>query len=108
MKKYDRETKKYITEEEYNRKYGKRKLCKGGREHDYILTLPPYIRTEHNILGIDVAEQYYKIELEIDKLIAEKHKELEALGILHRPYGRITDRQYKYYICSVCGKRESK
>lgn len=107
MKKYDREKKKWVEEDEVNKKLAKRKLCKGGRQHDFILTLPPYVRTINSILGIDIAEKYYAIELEIDKLVAEKHKDLEALGILSKPYGRITNRQYKYYICSVCGKRDT-
>jgi len=108
MKKYDREKRKWVDEKEVDKKLAKRKLCKGGREHDFILVLPSYIRTKNSILGIEQAEKYYQIELEIEELLAEKHKELEALGILHKPYSRITNKQYRSYICSVCKKHEYK
>lgn len=108
MKKYDREKRKWVDESEIDKKLAKRKLCKGGREHDFILVLPPYVRTVNSILGIDIAEKYYQIELEIEQLLAEKHKELEAIGILHKPYGRITGKQFRYYVCSVCKKNEYK
>lgn len=106
MKKYDRETKKWVEESEIIKKLAKRKLCKGGREHDFILVLPPYVQTIDSILGIKQAEKYYQIELEIDELIAGKYKELEAIGILNKPYGRITKKQFRYYICSVCKKTD--
>lgn len=107
MKKYDRETKQWVEEEVIDCKTKKRKLCRGGKEHDFILTLPPYVQTESSVLGIEVAQDYYRIEREKEELIEQKEEELARLGIktrLYRGGGTIG----RYYICSVCQKREYK
>ena len=113
MKKYDRETKKWVEEDVIKNKFAKRKTCKGGREHDFILTLPPYIHTRNSLLGIEVAEEYYRIEEEmetaIDVYIEKKTKAMKELGIESnygsiRSFGRNNGR---YYICSVCKKTKN-
>jgi len=40
MKKYDREKREWVSEEEYEARQKKRALCKGGREHDFVEVLP--------------------------------------------------------------------
>ena len=105
MKKYDGESKKWIEEEELEKKLKKRKLCKGNREHDYILVLPPYIKHKTSLLGAEVAEDYYRIERERDELNEAKDKELQAIGINRRTGFRSN---HKNYLCAVCGKREYK
>lgn len=103
MKQYDRETRKYVEEAEIKRKLKKRELCRGGKEHDYILTLPPYIHTETSVLGIDVAERYYEIERERDELNEAQDIKLAELGIKGR---RGFSSRTKYYICAVCKKNK--
>lgn len=107
MKQYDRETKKWIDDETFNRKLSKRKLCKGGREHDFILYLPPYVKVEGSILGFDKVEEYYKIEDEREDSDIAFDERLEAIGIKSRLFrvGRLYGRR-RHYICSVCLKRK--
>lgn len=104
MKTYNRKTKKW--EEVSKENVGslkKRDLCKGGKPHDPILVLPSYVRTSSSLLGIDVAEKYYKLEEEIYAYIDSKKGDYEALGISPQHFGYNTTVN-KYYICSVCNK----
>jgi len=104
MKKYDRETKQWLDEETIEKKQAKRKLCKGGREHRYILTLPSFIVAKGSVLGIDIAEKYYQIEEKRNKLNAEIDEELEDIGIVANRSRTL--RGIKTYICTVCKKRK--
>lgn len=109
MKKYDRETKSWVPEEEVERKVGKRKLCKGGREHDWILSLPPYVNVKDSALGLDKVEEYYKIEDEREDADVAFDERLEAIGIKSRSF-RISSLRgrRRFHICSVCLKQTSK
>lgn len=105
MKKYDRETKKWIDEEEITKKLSKSKLCKGGREHDYILCLPLYARHDDSVLGIDIAEEYYKIEDAREDVDIAFDERLEAIGIKSRLWRGHFGRR-RSYICSLCMKQK--
>jgi hypothetical protein len=105
MKKYDRETKRWLDEEEIETKLAKRKQCKGGREHDWILCLPPYVHTKDSLLGFDIAEAYYQIEDEREDAEIAFNERLEEIGISSNQVRRIFGR-HRYYICSVCKKQK--
>ena len=107
MKKYDRETKQWLDEEEVERKTSKRKLCKGGREHDWMLCLPSYVSVQGSALGLDKVEEYYKIEDEREDAEIAFDERLEAIGIKSRSFrvSRLFGRR-RSYICSVCLKRK--
>jgi len=107
MKEYNRSTRKWEREAEPVRKTVKRKLCKGGKEHDWMLCLPSYVRHEDSLLGFEVAHEYYKIkDAQEDAEVAFEEK-LEGLGIrsmtfsINRLFGR-----RRSYICTVCQKRK--
>jgi hypothetical protein len=107
MKKYDRETKSWVEPEVIERKQKKRKLCKGGREHDWLLCLPRHVRHNDSILGFNVAEEYYKIHPETEDMELAYDERLELLGIksfsmrISRLFGR-----RRSYVCSVCNKQK--
>lgn len=107
MKKYDRETKKWLDEEETNKKVSKSKLCKGGREHDWILCLPSYVKSYDSSLGLDKVEEYYKIQDEREDIDIAFDERLEAIGVktctfrASKFFGR-----RRSYICSVCLKNK--
>ncbi len=106
MKKYDRETKKWIQEEEINKKLAKAKMCKGGREHDWILCLPSYAKTD-SVLGLDKVAEYYKIEDEREDMNIALDEKLEAIGIKTMLFhSRFFRGRARHYICSVCLKKK--
>lgn len=107
MKKYDRETKSWVEEEEIIRKTAKRKLCNGGREHDWILCLPPWVKTKDSLLGLDKVEEYYRIEDAREDADIAFDEQLEAIGIVSRSFkiSRLMGRR-RHYICSVCHKQK--
>lgn len=107
MKQYDRETKSWIEEEELHRKTSKRKLCKGGREHDWMLCLPSYVTANDSSLGLDKVEEYYKIEDEREDAEIAFDERLESIGIKSRSFklSRLYGRR-RSYICSTCLKRK--
>ena len=108
MKQYDRETKQWLDEEVIKTKRTKRKLCKGGREHDWMLCLPSYVRTNGTILGFDKVEEYYKIEDEREDALIAFDERLERIGIKIRYYNvRKLFGRRRSYICSVCQKQKS-
>ena len=107
MKRYDRQTKTWLEEEQVKKSNKKRKLCKGGREHDWMLCLPSYKAHHKTSYGFDVAEAYYKIEDAREDKEVEFDLQLEELGIagmgmrLSRLFGR-----RRSYVCTVCLKRK--
>lgn len=107
MKKYDRDTGKWVEEIELERKLSKRKLCKGGREHDWVLCLPPYVTTHTSVLGLDMVEEYYRIEDEREDAEIAFDKRLEDIGIKSHSFRlkSLLGRR-RSYICSVCLKRK--
>ena len=102
MKVYDREKRKWVGEAEVTKKQGKRKLCRGGRPHDFQLTLPSYVK----VIGYPTPEailEYYRIEEVKRELIKKENEKLVSFGIiLNDRYG--FGRDTKYFVCSVCGK----
>lgn len=107
MKHYDRETKTWLPEEEVERKNAKRKGCKGGKEHDWILCLPSYVEVHGSVLGLDKVEEYYRIEDEREDAEIAFDERLEALGIKSRLFrlGSFRGRR-RSYVCSVCLKQK--
>lgn len=106
MKQYDRETKRWLDEAEVEHKHAKRKLCKGGREHDWILCLPSHVKLrDDSVLGLDKVEEYYKIQDEREDAEIAFDERLEALGIKVFRLGTLFGR-HRSYICSVCMKRK--
>ncbi len=107
MKKYDRETKRWVDEEVVETKLAKRKQCKGGREHDWILCLPPFVYNNNTIYGFDKVEEYYQIEDEREDAEIAFDERLEAIGITSKSFrvSRIYGRR-RHYVCSVCQKRK--
>lgn len=106
MKKYHRETKTWIDEEDFDKKQAKRKLCKGGREHQWILCLPSYVHCQDSALGLDKVEEYYRIEDEREDAEVAFDERLEAIGIKSRSFriGQLFGRR-RSYVCTECFKR---
>lgn len=104
MKLYDREKKQWVDEKEITGKLGKRQLCRGGREHDWILCLPSYTETDSK-LGLDKVEEYYRIEDEREDANIAFDERLEAIGVKSRLWHGLLGRR-RSYICSVCLKRK--
>lgn len=112
MKHYDKETKKYISQEEYERRkkisLKKKQTCRGGKEHDFVLVLPRYVNT----IGVptkEAIEEYYASERR-RFLFSKKEKEiLESVGIkVNFGYGYLRDGVSVNLQCTVCGKLEYK
>lgn len=102
MKTYNRETRKYEEVTTGNGKFKKRELCRGGAEHRYLLTVPPYHLTE-NITPEGIVE-YYESEKRIGEFVTKEHEKLEKLGVKMGKHRFIT--KYKSFVCSVCAKHK--
>lgn len=102
--KYDRDTKKWVTDEEYQGKIKKRKHCKGGRPHDFVLMLPwGFEAIEGKYKGN--AEVAYALEEQVEKYRQTLIEKLEAEeGIIMKTLRTFNFSQYRTYTCSVCGK----
>lgn len=102
MKEYKRKKDK---PEVTNPKLKKRDTCRGGKPHDWVLTLP--FGYEH-IEGLYVdARPVYEAFKALDAMYKTLHEELEKVGIrktktfyLGRGYTKT-----KEYVCSICGKK---
>lgn len=104
MKKYNREKKKWVSVEEYERTHQSqdKTFCKGKRLHDFVLVLPDYI-------GFTPAykfnpEMYYAIMDEQHDIIEKQNKRLEAMGI--HPKYHWNRKETRMYMCSVCKKKK--
>ena len=104
MKEYNRELKQWV-EKGTGGSLKKRELCKGGREHDWILCLPSYVTVKDSALGLDKVEEYYRIEDEREDVDIAFDERLEAIGIKSRLWRGIRGRR-RSYICSVCLKQK--
>lgn len=103
MKKYDREKRRWVDEKELTKKQGKRKLCKGGRPHDFQLALPSYVK----VVGYPTSEavlEYYQSEERKEKFLEEENKKLESFGIMLSNHFNF--KRHRFFICSVCGKQD--
>ena len=103
MKEYNRTTKKY--EEATDIKLKKRELCRGGREHDYVLVLPDHVN--YNETYKFNPEKYYELVDKQSDLEDKLNTELAEMGIVNR-FGsvRLAWRARKCFMCSVCKKKK--
>lgn len=109
MKQYDYKARKWITQEEYDKRYPPHKdkeICRGKKPHDWILVLPNYVGyTEtyrHN------PEVYYKLMEEAQTYSENLSKRLLELGIKSRYHMSFASfAEHKLYICSVCKKQKT-
>lgn len=97
-------------EEGLNKKFKKRrKTCRGGKEHDFLLTVPEYERINGKI-SPEMIIEYYKLkeeERDLDIKMREKYEKIGIRkGLSFKSYR--LQKICKYYICSVCGKNDYK
>ncbi len=112
MKKYHRESKKWVSAEEYEKLTKKsqkdKDMCTKKLEHDYLLVLP-----EHYTYTKDYKfnpEELYKLlekEIEFEEQI---EKSITDLGVVSR-YGKRLSTLYarkvrRMYMCSKCNKKK--
>jgi len=103
MKQYDPESKKYLDEEVITQKVAKRKLCKGKREHDYVLVLPDHVTYNEDYKFNP--ELYYKIMEEKREFALKQEQKLSKAGIFPK-YGHSFFVESKTYMCTVCKKQD--
>lgn len=104
MKEYNRKTKKW-EETTGQGKFKPRDTCRGGRDHDYLLTLPDHVLRygmKSDITPEMITGYYEHRERERDFM----EREDEILGSLGLRALQFRPECSKYYICSVCGKRK--
>lgn len=103
MKEYNRITKKY--EEATDIKLKKRELCRGGREHDYLLVLPDHVSYNENYKFNP--EEYYRIMDELRTAEEMYNKKILEMGIGGR-WGsfNMSSRTARSYCCSICKKKK--
>lgn len=108
MKEYNRKTKNW-EEPTGKGKFKARDTCRGGKEHNYLLTLPDYITRLY--LGVDEITpeailEYYKHIERVKEFESKEEKILNVFGI--KGVSLSSRSNMRYYICSVCGKRDYK
>lgn len=108
MKEYNRTTKKY--EEATDIKIKKRKSCKGGREHDWVMVLPFWFEAVDGVYNGN-PEPAYTYRQRLEELEERLKNELADLGIVSKyrwgSVGRNIREDYRTYQCSVCHKSTS-
>lgn len=104
MKVYNREKKRWISQEEHERlkKPRDKKVCRGGKPHDFVLVLPTWGVKWDGVSPYD-AEAYYKAMEERAEFIEKQNQALAKKGIIVRDRTRT---ETKYYVCSVCKKQD--
>ena len=103
MKSYNRETGKYITNEEKGGKLKKRELCKGGRQHDWVKVLPFGYEASEAYEG-DVEPLYQALEAIADFEDAT-YDVLKQIGIV-KTHKAWRPRPERVLMCSVCKKKK--
>lgn len=86
----------------------KRKLCKGGREHDWVEVLPWGVEAIEGVYNGD-PEPYYLGELAIKEFENKIYEDLRSIGIEVGYYRSVISdlkNDSRHYICSVCGKKD--
>mgnify|MGYP000861706160 CR=1 FL=1 len=107
MKEYNRQTKKY--EEKKTENVGdlsKRELCRKKEPHNYILVLPEYLQRRNQDATEEAINAYYESEERVKAFI---ESELQWKRTFKLDVGRgmhIFSKVYKYFECSVCGKKK--
>ena len=107
VKIYDRHTKKWLTEEEHQRKYKKRETCKGGREHSWVMCLPHGFEATPEYKGNP--EACYALEEDIEMYAEKKKAELEKKEGIKSTYHsgfRNFRMKMRQYFCTVCKKQK--
>lgn len=110
MKQYRRDAKQHMDNEEYAKWRSSRdkKVCRGGKPHDYILVAPYGFKKVDQPFGFLDTEQIvecYKSQEKVNEFLRKEEERLKALGIEHKYTGwryQVTKR----YICSVCKKQK--
>ena len=107
MKKYIREKKKWVSVEEYDRFYSKKKEgCRGGKPHDFLLVLPDYLAKWDGKSPYNAKAYYDKMD-ERREFIKKQEDELLVLGIICRENSwRVMSRETRRLMCSVCKKQD--
>ncbi len=103
MKQYDRQTKRWISVEEYEKRYNKRDsdLCRGKKPHDFVLVLPSHVK--YNDSYAFNAEAYYRLMDEKYELLQVIKEKAKAIGVEDYTWNR---RGTRLFICSVCKKHK--
>lgn len=107
MKEYNRKTKRW-EEPTGLGKFKARDLCKGHKEHDYILALPNHFSRAGVItdeIKPEAIAEYYASEERRRAFEEEEEAKLLALG-LNLGRGRWRHTVSKFYRCVVCGKQK--
>ncbi len=109
MKRYDRKTKKYVTQEEYDRSHATKDkdLCRGKKPHDFVLVLPDWVTYVQGVYKFD-ARVYYDL-MEKKRLFNDSISALLAQAGIASRYGTsdFADRkETRHYVCTVCSKRK--
>lgn len=105
MKEYNRATKRWEEPQEKLGSLKKAKLCRGGKPHDYQLTVPHHLR-DHNEYTPEAVLEYYASEERIKNFIAHEMEILKSLGIVRARSFGFGSPITKYFVCSVCKKQE--
>ena len=103
MKEYNRQTRKWEEKTTGQGKFTQRDTCKGGRPHDYILSLPSYIKITDAIQPEAIPE-YYLSEERRQKFNHEEDEKLASLGL--RTSRWQPKEVTRYYRCVICDKRK--
>jgi hypothetical protein len=105
MKKYDSKQRKWISKEEYDKRYPKhdKALCKGKRPHNFILVLPHFVT--YNSKYDFNASKYYEIMDALNDYTNKEYERLSELGIITRTW-RSDRKEPKLFMCSVCKKQK--
>lgn len=107
MKQYDRESKKWLSEEEIAKKVKKRDTCKGGRPHDYVEVLPYGVSALEGYAGS--VEPYYEAEKAIAEFSQKEYDMLREKYGIDAKYMRVSRLfNYRRFMCSVCHKQTTK
>lgn len=104
MKKYDRETKKWVDADVLEKRMNKRdpELCKAKKPHDYVLVLPEHVHYDSTYNFNP--EGYYKLSDRKYDVLESYKKELAAMGI--RDAWGWNRKETRLYMCTVCKKRK--
>lgn len=104
MKEYNRKTKKWeVPTTENVGDLKKRELCRGGKPHQMILTMPPY-GFKNLDLSQEVIQKYYESR---QRLLEFENNEVELLLALGIPVRRgWSSEVHRYTKCEICGKKD--
>lgn len=102
MKTYNRTTKRW-EETTGQGKFKPRETCKGGREHDFIVCLPSWVKVTDDVVP-ELIEEYYASEKRRADFEHAEDEKLAALGLRGNRWSPKTTT--KHMRCTVCDKRK--